>query len=51
MALLFNNDQIHLKYYYQSTLLTHLLWVVSGATLVCMAACWCLWRIGWWLKE
>jgi len=27
------------------------LWVVGGATLVCMGACWSLWRIGWRLKE
>ncbi len=27
------------------------LWVVGGATLACMAACWHLWRIGWRLKE
>jgi len=27
------------------------LWVVGGATLVCMGACWGLWRIGWRLKE
>jgi len=27
------------------------LWVVSGATLVCMGACWGLWRAGWKLKE
>jgi len=27
------------------------LWVVGGASLVCMIACWYLWRIGWKLKE
>jgi len=27
------------------------MWVVGGATLVCMAACWGLWRIAWRLKE
>ncbi len=27
------------------------LWVVGSATLVCMFACWYLWRIGWKLKE
>jgi len=27
------------------------LWVVGGATLICIAVCWGLWRIGWRLKE
>jgi len=27
------------------------MWVVAGATLACVVACWCLWRIGWRLKE